>query len=91
VKVFASERRVDEAAPESEVRKPASLLNHERLIEELATVLSFPVEPMYEKPCARDGSRRSPETVEEAVEKKPERPRTVVVELYPVFEVNGKA
>ena len=28
--------------------------------------------------------------VDDAVEKKPERPRTVEVELYPVCEVNGK-
>jgi hypothetical protein len=28
--------------------------------------------------------------VDEAVEKKPLKPRTVEVELYPVFEVNGK-
>jgi hypothetical protein len=76
-----SERRVEEAAPAREVIKPASLLNHDSCTEDDAIVDTFPVEPVYAKPCESDGSLRSPEIVELAVEKKPERPRTVVVEL----------
>ncbi len=79
--MFESARSVDEAAPESDVRKPASLLNHESCTEDEAIVDTFPVDPVYAKPCESEGSLKSPEIVEEAVEKKPLRPRTVVVEL----------
>ena len=37
------------------VENPTSLVNHERRIEEEAIEPTFPAEPMYEKPCARDG------------------------------------
>ena len=31
--------------------KPVSLVNHERLIEDEAMELTFPLEPRYVKPC----------------------------------------
>ena len=45
-KVLLSERSEDEAAPESDVRKPASFVNQERLTEEEAIELTKPPEPM---------------------------------------------
>ncbi len=48
---MVSERSVDDAAPASDVRKPASLLNHDRLIDDDAIEFSLPFVPMYVKPC----------------------------------------
>jgi hypothetical protein len=50
-KKFVSERSVDDAAPESDVRKPASLLNQESLTDEDAIVCTRPPVPRYAKPC----------------------------------------
>ena len=56
VKVFApvnellSASKVEEAAPESEVRKPLSLLNQESLTEEDAMVFTCPFVPVKAKP-----------------------------------------
>ena len=36
------------------VRKPASLLNHESLIEEEAIVFTCPLVPVYANPCDSD-------------------------------------
>ncbi len=47
-------------------------------------VLTFPLEPTYEKPWESDGNLKSPEMVEEPVAKKllaPRKPKVVVVEL----------
>ena len=71
-------------------RNPASLENQESLMEDDAMVWVRPLEPVYKKPWVRDERKREEEMVEEAVEKKPLRPRTVEVELYPVLTVNGK-
>jgi hypothetical protein len=72
------------------VRKPASLVNHERFIELDAIEFTVPDEPRYAKPCERDDSRSADENVELAVEKSPPpKPMAVEVELYPVLEVNG--
>jgi hypothetical protein len=74
-----------------DVLKPASLLNQESWTEDEAIVDTCPAEPVYAKPCVRDGRKKLPLCVELAVEKKPlSRPRVVEVLLYPVFEVNGK-
>jgi hypothetical protein len=53
VKKFVSERSVDDAAPASEVRNPASLLNQERLIEDDAIEFTRPPVPRYAKPWLR--------------------------------------
>ena len=74
----------------ADVTNPASLLNHESLTEDEAIVFTCPAEPVYANPCDIDGRYRELEIVDEAVEKKPFRPRTVEVELYPVLDVNGK-
>ena len=58
-----------------------SLLNQERLIDDEAIEETLPEVPRYAKPCERVGRFRLEEIVEEAVEKKPERPRTVEVLL----------
>jgi hypothetical protein len=73
-----------------EVRKPASLLNQERLIELDAIEFTVPPVPRYAKPCERDESRRAELNVELAVENNPPpKPMAVEVELYPATEVNG--
>ena len=40
----------------ADVRKPASLLNHERLIDDDAIVCTSPFDPVYAKPCDRSDS-----------------------------------
>ena len=44
-----------EVNPVAEVKNPASLLNHESLIDDDAIVLTCPLEPVYANPCERDG------------------------------------
>ena len=44
-----------EVRPVAEVRKPESLLNQERLMDEEAVVLTWPLVPMYAKPPESDG------------------------------------
>ena len=46
-----SDRSVEEAAPASDVRNPASLLNHDRLIDDEAIALTAPLLPVNRKPC----------------------------------------
>ena len=46
-----SDRSVEEAAPASDVRNPASLLNHDRLIDDEAIALTAPFDPVNRKPC----------------------------------------
>jgi hypothetical protein len=76
----------------AEVTNPASLLNQERLIEEDAIELTLPADPMYANPCESEERLKGAEMVDDAVEKNPlSNPRVVVVELYPVLAVNGKA
>jgi hypothetical protein len=90
VNVFVSARSVDDAAPERDVRKPASLLNQERFTEEDAIVFTVPPVPMYAKPCDKDDSRSDELNVEDAVEKRPPvKPMTLDVELPYVCDVNG--
>jgi hypothetical protein len=72
------------------VMKLVSLLNQESLTDELAMVLTFPALPVYAKPWVRAGRKKSFDMVDDAVEKNPFNPRTVVVELYPTLTVNGK-
>ena len=66
-----------------------SLLNHDSLIDDEAMVETIPFDPVYAKPCERDGRQRDDPNVDEAVEKRPANPMTVEVELQPVFTVNG--
>ncbi len=51
VKLLVSDRRVDEAAPVSDVRKPASLLNHDSFTDDEAIVETIPLLPVNAKPC----------------------------------------
>ena len=51
VNVLKSLRSVDEAAPDSDVRNPASLLNHDSLIDDEAVALTSPLDPVNRKPC----------------------------------------
>ena len=46
-----SDSNVDDAAPASDVRNPASLLNHGSRIDEDAIALTPPVDPVNRKPC----------------------------------------
>ena len=50
----------------------------------VAAEYTSPLVPTPSPPAPREERKREEEIVEEAVEKKPFRPRTVVVELYPV-------
>ena len=50
-KKLVSANSVDDAAPDSEVRKPASLLNHDNFTDDEAMVLRTLPEPRYVKPC----------------------------------------
>lgn len=52
--VLVSASNVDDAAPDSDVRNPASLLNHDSLTDDEATVFSCPPVPRYAKPCDGD-------------------------------------
>ena len=79
---FVSVSNVEDAAPASDVKNPASLLNHDSLIDDEAIVLTSPLLPVYVKPCVRDGRYTDDPSVDEAVEKKPPvRPSVVDVEL----------
>jgi hypothetical protein len=65
-----------------EVRKPASLLNHDSLIDDDAIVCTRPFVPVYVNPCVRDGRYRDDENVDDAVENRPlVNPIVVEVEL----------
>jgi hypothetical protein len=76
---------------------PVKELESERSVEEANVHVD--VEKLYTRPepftakapLEIAGKLNAPEIVDDAVEKKPFRPRTVEVELYPVFTVNGKA
>ena len=61
--------------------KPASLLNHESRMDDEAIVFTCPADPVNAKPCDRDERYRELLNVDEAVEKRPLNPKTVVVEL----------
>jgi hypothetical protein len=50
-KKFVSDSSVDDAAPDSDVRNPASLLNHDSLIDDEAIALTAPFDPVNRKPC----------------------------------------
>jgi hypothetical protein len=58
---------------------------------EVADVCTSPDDPTYVTPCVRAERRTGPESVDDAVEKKPPamKPIVVEVELYPATEVNG--
>ncbi len=76
-----SDRSVDDAAPASDVRNPASLLNHDRLIDDEAIVCTSPFVPRYVNPCVSDGRKRDPKypDVEDAYVDE-----SSVVEAFPV-------
>ena len=77
-----SASNVDDAAPDSDVRNPESLLNHDSLIDDEAIVLTCPAVPRYVNPCVSDGKNSDEENVDDAVENRPlSRPSVVVVEL----------
>ncbi len=81
-KKLVSDSSVDEAAPDSEVRNPASLLNHDSRIDDEAIVCTSPFDPVYVNPCVRDGRYRLDENVDDAVENSPlVNPIVVDVEL----------
>ena len=46
-----SDRSVEEAAPASDVRNPASLLNHDRFTDDEAIALTAQFDPVNRKPC----------------------------------------
>ncbi len=58
--VFVSPSSVDDAAPDSDVRNPASLLNQDSLTDDEASVSSCPPVPRYAKPCDGDVNRVLP-------------------------------
>ncbi len=60
VHVFVSPSSVDDAAPDSDVRNPLSLLNHDSLTDDEAIVFSCPPVPRYAKPCDGDVNRVLP-------------------------------
>ena len=68
----------DEVNGKAEVEKPASLLNHERLIDDEAILLACPFDPTNEKPCARFGVNSDP--------KYPLVDDDVLNEAYPVVD-----
>ncbi len=72
---------VDDAAPASDVRNPASLLNHDRFTDDEAIVCTSPLLPVNAKPCVSDGRYRDPKypDVEEAYVDE-----SSVVEAFPV-------
>ena len=77
-----SDSNVDDAAPASDVRNPASLLNHDSRIDEDAIVDTSPLLPVNAKPCVSDGRKRDEENVDDAVENRPlVNPIVVDVEL----------
>ena len=77
-----SDRSVEEAAPASDVRNPASLLNHDRFTDDEAIVCTSPFVPRYVNPCVSDGRNRDDPNVDDAVENRPlVNPIVVDVEL----------
>ena len=60
VHVFVSASSVDDAAPDSDVRNPLSLLNQDSLTDDEAIVFSCPPVPRYAKPCDGDVNRVLP-------------------------------
>jgi hypothetical protein len=92
-KKLVSDSSVDEAAPDSEVKNPASLLNHDRFTDEEAIVCTNPFVPVYVNPCVRDGRYREDPNVDDAVENIPfVNPIVVEVDTYPdTVDVNGNA
>jgi hypothetical protein len=58
--VFVSPSSVDDAAPDSDVRNPASLLNHDSLTDDEAIVFNCPPVPRYANPCDGDVNRVFP-------------------------------
>ncbi len=78
-------------AVRADVRKPASLLNQDSLIDDEAIVCTSPFVPVNAKPCDSDGRYRLDPNVDDAVENSPEKPMTVEVLLKPLLTVNGKA
>ena len=82
VKLLVSDNSVDEAAPDSDVRNPASLLNHDSFTDDEAIVDTSPLLPVNAKPCVRDGRYREDPNVDDAVENSPlVKPIVVDVEL----------
>ena len=79
--VLKSASSVDEAAPDSDVKNPASLLNHDNFTEDEAIVCVRPFDPVNTKPCDSDGRYSDEENVDDAVENSPLNPITVDVEL----------
>ncbi len=54
-KKLVSDSSVDDAAPDSDVRNPASLLNHDNRIDDEAIVDTSPLLPVNANPCVSDG------------------------------------
>ena len=89
-KVFASERRVEEAVESVLVMvtgEEPTMVKLEQEVEPeqeavvVAVVVTRPPEPTYARPCESEESRSAEDIVEEAVERKPlEKPMVVVVE-----------
>ena len=81
-KKLVSDSSVDDAAPDSDVRNPASLLNHDSRIDDEAIVCTSPLLPVYVKPCVSDGKYSDDPNVDDAVENRPlVNPIVVDVEL----------
>ena len=81
--MFESASSVEEAAPDSDVRNPASLLNQDSLIDDEAIVFTLPFVPVYVNPCARLGSDRVPAN-SDVDEEYVNEARVVVVEMAEV-------
>ena len=82
VHVFVSDSSVDDAAPDSDVRNPASLLNHDSFTDDEAIVDTSPLLPVNAKPCVSDGRNSDDPNVDDAVENSPlVNPIVVDVEL----------
>ena len=61
---------------------PVSLLNQDSCIDDDAIEFTFPPVPRYVNPCDRDGRKKLPDCVDDAVEKNPlSSPSVVDVEL----------
>ena len=77
--------------PSWEPRVPDDVIDPPTASDDVAVVLTSPVDPTYATPCDSDVSRRDDPNVDDAVEKRPLRsPSVVDVELYPATDVNGK-
>ena len=64
--VLASPKSVDDAAPERDVKKPASLLNQLSLTDDEAIGCTKPFDPVYKNPCDRDERLRDEPMVDDA-------------------------